>query len=181
VQREAAGAPASAESMKVSWVEELSSTTSRPGAPAPRLSIRFKVAELLGAVPRAHVRDHIVRGDVERRVQVRGAVADVVVGAPPGQSGISGKIGAERSTAWKVRQTRSRSPPRSPGDRLWSSQDTSGSLIAAAPRPAVDQLLDRLTWSMPNPRLLTPTTSSRERKALHAGGCSSCHEPADAL
>ena len=39
-------------------------------------------------------------GDVERGVEVGGAVALVVVGAPLGRPGISGRIGAVRSSAW---------------------------------------------------------------------------------
>ena len=43
-----------------------------------------EAAELLGAVPRRHLRDHLAGGDIERGVEVGGAVADVVVGLPRG-------------------------------------------------------------------------------------------------
>ena len=38
-----------------------------------------EAAELLGAMPRRHLRDHLPGGDVERGVEVGGAVAEVVV------------------------------------------------------------------------------------------------------
>ena len=38
--------------------------------------------ELLGAMPRRHLRDHLAGGDIERGVEVGGAVTDVVVGLP---------------------------------------------------------------------------------------------------
>ena len=60
-----------------------------------------EAAELLGAMPRRHLRDHLAGGDVERGVEVGGAVADVVVGAAAaGTPGISGSTGAVRSSAW---------------------------------------------------------------------------------
>ena len=42
--------------------------------------------ELFSAVTRREIRDDIAGGDVERRVQVGGAVADVVMGPPLGRS-----------------------------------------------------------------------------------------------
>ena len=41
-----------------------------------------EAAELLGAMPRRHLRQHLARGDVERGVEVGGAVAEVVVALP---------------------------------------------------------------------------------------------------
>ncbi len=43
-------------------------------------------AELLGAMPGRHIGDDLARGDVERRVEVRGAIALVIVGAPFGRA-----------------------------------------------------------------------------------------------
>ena len=56
--------------------------------------------ELPSPVPGGHLRDHVSRGDIERCVEVRRAVTDVVVRLAAGTLGIIGNIGAVRSSAW---------------------------------------------------------------------------------
>ena len=46
-----------------------------------------EAAELLGAMPWRHLREHLAGGDIERGVEVGGAVADVIVAAPLRHSG----------------------------------------------------------------------------------------------
>jgi len=54
-----------------------------------------EAAELLGAVPRRHLRDHLTGSDVEGRVSDTQSWL-----RRSGTPGISGSTGAERSSAW---------------------------------------------------------------------------------
>ena len=55
--------------------------------------------ELLGSVPRRHVGDDVARRQVQRCVQVGGAIADVVVGPPFSDAGEQ-RQDRVRSKAW---------------------------------------------------------------------------------
>jgi hypothetical protein len=69
------------------------------------LELRCPVTAVQGA-------DDFAGGDVERGEQGGQAVADVVVGAPPGMPGIIGSTGWERSRAWIWDFRPRRGPPR---------------------------------------------------------------------
>ena len=55
-----------------------------------------ELLELPSPVPGGHLRDHASRSDIERRVEVRRAVTDVVVRLAGGTPGIIGTVGAVR-------------------------------------------------------------------------------------
>ena len=59
-----------------------------------------EAAELRGAVARGHFGDDLAGGHVERGIEVRGAVAHVVVGVALGHAGEQRQHRAEWSSAW---------------------------------------------------------------------------------
>jgi hypothetical protein len=60
-----------------------------------------ELRELDRAVPRGHLGNHLAACHLQRRVQVGGAMAGVVVAAAPATPASSGKTGAVRSSAWR--------------------------------------------------------------------------------
>ena len=71
----------------VLWVEALSSTRCTSRSAGTSASILQELAELDRAVAGVQRPDHLAGRDVERGVQARGAVADVVVAGPRGGAG----------------------------------------------------------------------------------------------
>jgi hypothetical protein len=68
--------------------------------------------ELLRPVPCRHIGDDLARGDVQRRVEVGGPVADVIVRAPFGDAGEQGQAqgAAVQGQIWDFSSTQNTTP-----------------------------------------------------------------------